>query len=137
MAIQRNTIQRTLVLDAVKTLKNHPTPDMVSEYVRGRNPAVSRSTIYRNLNLLCEEGRLQRVHVPNSADHIDHNCEPHYHAVCNKCGSVFDVEINLDSELSDDSSDLCSYVSCKGLKIKGCVVLFTGICDNCSEESKI
>jgi Fe2+/Zn2+ uptake regulation proteins len=136
MAIQRNTIQRALVLDAVRALKNHPTSDMVCEYVRGRNPAVSRSTVYRNLNLLCEEGHLQRIQVPDSADHIDHNITPHYHAVCGVCGNVFDIEIKEGGALTDDASDLCADVICKGCKLNGCIILFTGICDKCAETEE-
>lgn len=134
MAIQRNTIQRALVLDAVRSLKNHPTPDMVCEYVRRYNPAISRSTVYRNLNLLCQEGHLLRVVVPDSADHIDHRCDPHYHAICRKCGYVFDVELAEDGKLTDDPNCLCDSVTCKDLTIEGCVVLFRGICEKCAQD---
>ncbi|HPT86191.1 MAG TPA: transcriptional repressor [Bacillota bacterium] len=132
MPIQRNTIQRALVLDAVRSLKNHPTTDMVCEYVRRYNPAISRSTVYRNLNLLCEEGHLLRIPVPNAADHIDHRIDPHYHAVCRKCGHVFDVELKEGGTLTEDPSCLCDSVSAKGLKLEDCFVLFSGICDGCA-----
>jgi len=130
--IQRNTIQRALVLDAVRSLKNHPTPDMVCEYVRKYNPAVSRSTVYRNLNLLCDEGHLLRVRVPDAADHIDHRCDPHYHAVCSKCGYVYDLELAEGGRLTEDPNCLCDSVSCENFKVEGCLVLFTGVCENCA-----
>jgi Fe2+ or Zn2+ uptake regulation protein len=134
VAMQRNTIQRALVLDAVRSLKNHPTPNMVCEYVRKRNPAVSRSTVYRNLNLLCEEGHLLRVQVPDSADHVDHRNEQHYHAVCRTCGSVFDVELKRDGVLTEDPNSLCDSVTCSGLKVDDCKVLFSGVCDKCAAD---
>jgi Fe2+ or Zn2+ uptake regulation protein len=134
VAIHRNTIQRALVLDAVRSLKNHPTPDMVCEYVRRHSPAVSRSTVYRNLNLLCREGHLQRVRVPDSADHIDHRCDPHYHAVCRKCGCVFDLELVEGGKLTEDPSCLCDSVTGEDFTLEGCIVLFNGICGSCAES---
>ena len=56
MTNSRNTIQRQLVLSAVRQLQNHPTADEVYQKVQKSCPTISRATVYRNLKLLAEEG---------------------------------------------------------------------------------
>ena len=51
-APSRNTIQRALVLEAVRSLHNHPTSADVYEAVRRTYPNISRATVYRNLGVL-------------------------------------------------------------------------------------
>ena len=55
---QRNTFQRTVTLDAVHTLANHPTADDVYNFVHEKYPQISRTTVYRNLNKLCDSNDL-------------------------------------------------------------------------------
>ena len=57
---RRQTRQRQLVLNAVHTLK-HPTADEVYAAVADAQPPVGRATVYRNLNLLAEQGEIRRI----------------------------------------------------------------------------
>ncbi|NLA77340.1 MAG: transcriptional repressor [Clostridiales bacterium] len=128
--MQRNTLQRELVLDAVCALRNHPTPEQVYDYLAQKYPSISRSTVYRNLNVLCRNGQLQRVEVPNAADHVDQTTRPHYHMVCRECSGVFDV----DAEFSDVFQK--NIGSRNGYLIDGCYVIYTGICSDCFKKEK-
>ena len=92
-ATTRNTIQRALVLEAVRSLHNHPTSADVYEVVREKHPNISRATVYRNLGVLANRGEVLRVEVPNGADRYDFLNRPHYHAKCRVCGGVFDVDM--------------------------------------------
>ena len=60
-APSRNTIQRALVLEAVRSLHNHPTSADVYEAVRRTYPNISRATVYRNLGVLASRGDVLRV----------------------------------------------------------------------------
>jgi len=125
---RRNTIQRELVLDTVRALGSHPTPEQVYDCVSARFPGISKSTVYRNLNILCDSGALLRIPVPNAADHVDHNTSPHYHAVCRACGKVFDIQtpaVDLTANLPE----------CGDFEIEGLQIIFTGICSNCKQNS--
>ena len=51
---KRNTIQRTLVLEAVNALRCHATADEIYAYISKEHPTISRGTVYRNLNRLAE-----------------------------------------------------------------------------------
>ena len=61
---RRNTIQRALVLEAVKTLHCHATADEVYEEIIKEHPTISKATVYRNLNLLSEMGEIRRLEIP-------------------------------------------------------------------------
>lgn len=83
--------QRELILDVVRHSDDHPTADTIYARVRAQDPKVSLGTVYRNLNLLCENGRLLKVPIPGASDRFDHTLVDHAHAYCTQCGSVTDV----------------------------------------------
>ena len=61
MTVQkRNTIQRQLVISAVRSLSNHPTAEEVYNRIVLDYPDISKGTVYRNLNSLVDSGLLRR-----------------------------------------------------------------------------
>lgn len=85
------TRQRREILNVLVQKPDHPTAETVFERVRSRVPDISLGTVYRNLNLLAEDGQLRKVHVPDGAARFDATLEKHEHLVCVKCGTVEDV----------------------------------------------
>lgn len=125
---KRNTIQRSLVLDAVRSMHNHPTSAEVYECVREHHPSISRATVYRNLAVLSESGEIKRVKVPGGADHYDYREDAHFHGVCRECGAVCDIDFSADA-------DMLSQVDAHGFKVEECSVVFTGLCPACAATS--
>lgn len=125
----RNTIQKQLVLDAVRRLKSHPTANEVYLEVLKTAPNVSRSTVYRNLNNLSETGEISHILLPDSADCYDHRTDSHYHAHCRNCGKVVDVELpeinNILNNIPPDDSFSYERHS----------LVFMGLCRNCVNYS--
>ena len=125
-AATRNTRQRALVLEAVRSLHNHPTSADVYDAVREKHPSISRATVYRNLNVLTEQGEVLHIPVAGGADRYDFRCDCHYHAICRECGVVYDVEM--------PSEDLLSSVrDTHGFLIEGFDIIFTGLCPDCAD----
>ena len=125
MSDVRNTVQRKLVLDAVRNLANHPTPEEVYRHIHQEHPTISKSTVYRNLHYLCEIGELLHLPTPNAADHIDHQTHSHFHCVCRQCKRVFDIEeLQSDIPLPRDTVNF---------QYEKCHVFFSGICSKCSQ----
>ncbi|MDO5293725.1 MAG: transcriptional repressor [bacterium] len=120
--------QRESIKEYLKSTKEHPTADMVYQHVRQIYPKVSLGTVYRNLNLLTELGEITKVDCGDGYDHFDGNIGPHYHVVCNECGSVYDLEME-----SIDHINVIAEAHFKG-KITGHMVMFRGICEKCLEE---
>lgn len=124
--MKRNTIQRTLTLEAVNKLKNHPTADEVYAVIAENHPTISRGTVYRNLNQLAESGDIHKLEIPSGADHYDHQCHPHYHVRCLQCGKVFDVDMDYIPNLEK------SVKNTHGFQLSGYDLMFRGICPQCS-----
>lgn len=123
--IKRNTIQRTLVLEAVNQLKCHATADEIYAAVSKEHPNISRGTVYRNLKQLSESGKIKKLEVPGGADRFDHICHNHYHARCLKCGQVIDVKMEYLDGLEKTIEDA------HGFALTGHDLIFKGICAKC------
>lgn len=126
--IRRNTIQCALVYEAVNELQCHATADEVYEAIVKNNPTVSRGTVYRNLNRLSQTGQIRKVEVPGGADRFDHRCDEHYHARCEKCGRVFDVDMEPITDLEKRIG------KAHGFRFTGHDIVFKGICPGCEEQ---
>lgn len=127
---RRNTIQREMVLNAVKALRNHPTAEEVFFKIFEEHPSIGKGTVYRNLNILAEEGTIRRVEVPEGPDHFDHTLKEHYHVRCVKCNKVFDVDMDAVADLKQCIHDA------HGIKFLDYDILFKGICSNCQKEER-
>ena len=125
MLIRRNTIQRSLVLEAVNQLKSHATAEEIYQLVVNQYPNISKGTVYRNLNQLTETGEIRKLEIPGSPDRFEHRCHNHYHIRCLKCGRVFDVDMDYIEDLDKKIKDT------HGFEFSGHDLLFKGICPDC------
>ena len=53
--------QREEIIKVIKDSYNHPTAEEIYMTVKAKDPAVSRSTVYRNLGLLVENGFINKI----------------------------------------------------------------------------
>lgn len=127
MMNKRNTVQRALVLEAVNELQCHATADEVYHAVAEKHPDMSKGTVYRNLNLLSDIGKIRKREMPGSPDRYDHLCHDHYHARCIKCNRVFDVELEFMAGLENRIQDT------RGFQFTGHDIVFKGICPACHD----
>ena len=127
--IKRNTIQRSLVYEAVNKLRCHATADEIYEAIAAEHPSVSRATVYRNLKSLAETGSIRRIEIPGGADRFDHRCNDHCHVRCVKCGRVYDVDMEYVTGLEKSIKDN------HGFMFTGYDILFRGVCPDCQESS--
>lgn len=128
--MKRNTIQRLLVFEAVNRLQCHATADEIYHSIVKEHPNISRATVYRNLKLLAETGEIRRMEIPGGPDRFDHRCHDHCHVKCEKCGRVFDVDMEyitgLEKNIKNDH----------GFTFTGYDILFRGICPECRALSE-
>ncbi len=89
----RYSHQRELILEAVKSVKTHPTADMVYDSLRADNPNLSLGTVYRNLALLALNGDITPIYTGDNKVHYDGDTEPHCHFVCKNCNKIIDIFI--------------------------------------------
>lgn len=123
--MQRNTIQCSLVYDAVNKLQCHATADEVYDEIVKEHPTISKATVYRNLNRLSETGKIRKIEAPGGPDRFDHRRDEHYHVKCAKCGRIFDVDMDYIPGLEKRIRDA------RGFQFTGHDITFTGICPDC------
>ena len=126
--IKRNTIQCSLILEAVRKLHCHATADEICDEIVKKHPNISKATVYRNLNRLAETGEIRKIEIPDGPDCFDHLCHQHYHVKCAKCGRVFDVDMDYMADLGKNIKDT------HGFKFIGHNIIFQGICPDCLQE---
>ena len=124
MGGKRYSRQRELIYQALMHTDQHPTAEMVYQWLKPENPNLSLGTVYRNLNLLADEGTITRMDFP--VERYDANTAPHPHFCCGCCGSVYDLELPYDRAL-DERAALAG-----GHQIKGHELLFRGTCAHCA-----
>ena len=120
--------QRQMVLDTMLGSDLHPTADMVYHLVRKEKPDISLATVYRNLNMLTEQGALRKIFMPNGSDRFDWNLSPHDHMVCQCCGKVFDISSPLFAGLETERMDRT------GFQVTRHDFVVYGICKDCLDR---
>ena len=89
----KNSKQRDAIKSFLMTRYDHPTAETVYLNVKKEFPSISLGTVYRNLSLLSEIGEIQKLSTGIGPDRFDGNPAPHYHFICNHCGSVLDLDV--------------------------------------------
>jgi len=121
----RNTKQLEIVWNAIKEDKSHPTADQIYDKVRKRLPNVSLGTVYRNLQKLVAEEKLQVLMLGRS-QRFDPLVKRHQHFICEKCGQVFDVLVDTKDEI------MPARLPHAGFKVTSHQLAFYGACKHCS-----
>ena len=122
----RNTLQRKIVLDTLMEARSHLTIDELHRIIIKGYPAISKTTVYRNLRILAKYGKVRRVSLPDGLERYEGDMRLHYHFQCSICANIFDVEIppvkeNIDSHVEQQY----------GFNVVGHDIAFRGICNKC------
>ncbi len=91
------TPQRMAVLEALNSLKNHPTADNIKEYVVKNHPNIAVGTIYKTLETFVEKGLIKKVKTEKDVMRYDPILETHHHLYCEESERIedfFDDELN-------------------------------------------
>lgn len=124
---KRYSRQRELIYQQLMATDQHPTAEMIYHWLKPENPSLSLGTVYRNLNLLADEGIITRMPFP--VERYDANTEPHPHFRCRVCGGVYDLEgLPYDGGL-DEAASLSS-----GHLVERHDLIFSGTCLHCTQK---
>lgn len=107
------------------------TASELSDFLKSHKVEVNKTTVYRNLDKLTENGLLTKHKSMISDGYFyqttkeEHHCEEHIHFQCCKCGSVIHLADEKTSEyLRSISNEL-------GFKIDLSLSSLNGICQKC------
>ena len=125
--------QREEIIAIIKELYTHPTAEEIYFLTKQKDPAVSRSTVYRNLSMLVKKGIVTQIAVSNGPDRYDYikNREKHGHAICTECGKMYDFSYNFNIEKVKKS-----IFDQTGIEILNDGIVIKGICSSCKKLKK-
>ncbi|MDX2437289.1 MAG: Fur family transcriptional regulator [Acidobacteriota bacterium] len=127
---ERVTVQRTVILETVLDLDNHPSADQICDAVESRLPGIARTTVYRTLDHLARMGVITKACHPGPVARFDPRTEMHHHLVCLNCNDFIDFEDDTLNELTMPDT------SAFGFEVKDYRVQLRGICKTCQEREK-
>ena len=119
------TIQKRIILEELKKTKKHPTAEALYGEVRKKLPEISIGTVYRNLEVLADNGIARKLIDSKRKNRFDGNTDIHFHIECTKCGRVDDLPENIAEVIKKDI-DLET-----GYEVSGYSLYFYGLCPGC------
>ena len=127
----RLTPQREMVLSVMHEVDGLATADDIYGRVRKLSAAVDISTVYRTLDLLQEFKMVACVDPGDGQHHYEllgvHG--PHIHLVCQACGTLIGVELEVVQPLADQLHDAHGFA----LDLDG--LTLPGLCQHCLAQA--
>ncbi|MBD3796641.1 MAG: transcriptional repressor [Campylobacterales bacterium] len=117
------TPQRIEITNALM-MNGHLTIEKLYDILLNKFSSISLATIYKNINLMIENAFIQEVKIPNAKSVYELTKEAHSHLVCEQCGSVEDIHIDLTPLKTVDLGKVNFQVNKLDLVLRG-------TCQNC------
>lgn len=121
------TSQRLVILRELRRRATHCTAEEIHAAVRESLPGTATPTVYATLELLVDLGLVRRFDTGGPALY-DARLDPHQHAVCRRCGRVYDVDGRLNAE------PLLRAAREAGFQPDGAELIISGLCAECGSE---
>jgi Fur family peroxide stress response transcriptional regulator len=122
----RFTPQREHVYAVLLQKRDHPTAEEVFIRAKREMPDISMATVYNCLDALVQCGLARQVTVERGAARFCPNMQEHCHFYCDKCQSVFDIQLAPGAGMPLP----------KGFRAQRYDVTIHGFCPGCSTSKE-
>lgn len=126
-----NTKQKSAIINCIQEIDNrHFTVDELFDLLNKGGNSVGRTTVYRMLERLTDEGVLRKYAATGESACYQYagerdDCHEHFHLKCEKCGSL----IHLDcDEIAEFHNHIKSH---HGFSVNNFKTVIYGICEGC------
>jgi Fe2+ or Zn2+ uptake regulation protein len=122
----RNTQARQCITEFLLKQKKPVTAKSIVDFVSKTRPDINKSTVYRFIKTLTEEGHLSTIQVPGRGAVYEMKAKsPHYHFTCNKCEEVICM--------GKESPKLKALVP-RGFSVDQEDLVLSGTCSDCKKS---
>jgi Fur family transcriptional regulator, ferric uptake regulator len=126
---KRLTAQRALIMDIIH--EGHMDADEIHKRARRKEPKISLSTVYRNLQTLKNLGLIEELHLDDTHHHYELKpIAEHDHIVCLGCGKVIEFKHSLHSHLRQEVPEAQTFA------IIRTEIRITGYCPECRRKQE-
>ena len=73
--------------------ENHPTIEKIYNDLLPTMPTLSKTTIYKTLNMLSDKKMVKALHIDDKNVRYEAHVREHAHFKCKKCGLIYDVPL--------------------------------------------
>lgn len=120
------TKQREVVLQVIRSAEHHLTANEIFDEAKRRLPTISFATVYNSLRFLKQAGHVAEIQYGFSgANRFDAKTERHDHAICNRCGKLIDIDLEIPDELVKLAARLSKF------KPESLELTLRGLCPEC------
>ncbi|MDO5495630.1 MAG: Fur family transcriptional regulator [bacterium] len=127
--MQRMTRQRAAVLDLLGDTPDFRSAQQLHEDLLTRGESIGLATVYRNLTVLAEQGRVDVMRI--GEENLFRKCEQthhHHHLVCRECGRTVELSgENIERWAAGLGAET-------GFTEIDHTLELVGLCGNCSEK---
>jgi Fe2+ or Zn2+ uptake regulation protein len=123
------TAQRERLLEVLRASQEHPTAAQLHRALLAEFPRLSLGTVYRNLDVLVDQGEIDVVPAPSGVLRYDGNRAPHHHFSCEACGGILDIELPAPRRLA------ARIARERALRVRKVRIEFIGLCSACSDRA--
>ena len=128
-----NTRQKREMMQFISTRGlEHYSVDSFVEAMHGEGVSLGKTTVYRFLESLAEQGRARKYMSAQGNTSFyqyiedDSGCDAHFHLMCKLCGALYHVDC-------DHMAELISHISgAHGFAIDPRETVLMGVCKKCS-----
>ena len=123
------TPQRLMIYQAVAGRKDHPCVDKVYGELKRKIPTLSRTTVYKTMQLFAAAHLIGRVSIEDGE--VRYDGSPHFHAhfKCRECGHLYDIEVEPRIARALDAVP-------EGFCKQDEQLLYFGVCPKCNKQQK-
>jgi len=119
------TPQRLAVMGALRSRRDHPSADHIYQEVRRQHPAISFNTVYKTLEILCQQGMVIKVNPLHAVARYDGETGQHAHLICRQCHHIIDLDWEGPEVPTLPAEAL------QGFRIEHPSLTFWGLCPRC------
>lgn len=129
------TKQGRLVLECfINNKGKHLTIDDICSYLKENGTPVGKTTVYRQVQKLSDEGSVTRYSVDNESgacfQYSGEGCKMHFHLKCNKCNKLFHASCDYIESVEQH------IFSHHGFTVDNSRTVFYGVCQDCLRNKK-
>ena len=121
--------KREAIMEAICATDAHPNAEWVYAKLKPDYPDLSLATVYRNIALFRQQGRVVCVATVNGQERYDAKINPHPHFICKACAEVMDMDVQLLEEKA-----LQGLEKRLNITIEDCKINLFGLCGACMEK---
>jgi Fur family peroxide stress response transcriptional regulator len=127
----KHSRQRDLILNVVRSSRSHPTANWIYEKVKAIKPDISLGTVYRNLKILRDAGKIREFRIGKDVRCYDGDMREHSHVKCTECGCIEDIPFIYSDEYIREIEEKT------GFRIFRLRTEYFGICLKCRNKTLV